>query len=168
MLMDFEVELREMQDDDIQHIFRGLSHPEVIQYYGVSFATLEETLEQMDWYRKLKETGTGIWWKILTDKNEFVGACGFNNMEKDKAEIGFWILPEFWKEGYAFRSVTYILNYGFTVLNLKKIEAFVDSRNEACIRFMDKLEFVFVKCIPEYEIKDGNPIDLNYYIKVLQ
>ena len=48
--------LRQIRQDDIQNIFKGLSHPEVIAYYGVSYKSLEETQEQIDWYKNLEET----------------------------------------------------------------------------------------------------------------
>lgn len=160
-------ELVPITDEDIHDIFRGLSHPEVIKYYGVSYKTLEATQEQMQWYKSLQEHQTGIWWKIVNETNEFVGACGFNDRQDDKAEIGFWILPEYWKQGYAVKAVTFALHYATTVMGLTKVEALVDTENRACIRFMDKLGFKFVRTITGYEIKDERPIDLVYYLKVL-
>ena len=52
--------LRQIVQEDIHDIFKGLSHPEVIKYYGVSYKTLEETQEQIDWYKGLEENETGI------------------------------------------------------------------------------------------------------------
>ena len=39
--------LRQIVQEDIHDIFKGLSHPEVIKYYGVSYQTLEDTKEQI-------------------------------------------------------------------------------------------------------------------------
>lgn len=87
--------LRQIQQNDIQNIYNGLSNPEVIKYYGISFSTLEATNEQMIWFKNLEETETGIWWAIRSKENDmFYGAGGFNGLSKEhkKAEIGFWLL----------------------------------------------------------------------------
>lgn len=41
--------LRQITQSDLPNIYKGLSHPKVIPYYGVSFESLEATQEQMDW-----------------------------------------------------------------------------------------------------------------------
>lgn len=47
--------LRQFADSDLENVFKGLSHPEVIKYYGVSFQTLEATKEQMLFFADLKK-----------------------------------------------------------------------------------------------------------------
>ncbi|WP_010227264.1 GNAT family N-acetyltransferase [Gillisia marina] len=101
MKTDSRIELRSITAADQENIFRGLSHPEVIKYYGISFKTFEATEEQMIWFQDLEKNETGKWWAIFnSETNEFLGAGGFNDLSKDlkKAEIGFWLLPEFWGE----------------------------------------------------------------------
>ena len=39
--------LRDILASDLEPIFLGLSHPEVIKYYGISYSSLEETKTQM-------------------------------------------------------------------------------------------------------------------------
>lgn len=55
------LQLRHIGDDDIVSIYKGLSNPEVIKYYGVSFHSLEATEKHMAFYRDLEQNGTGIW-----------------------------------------------------------------------------------------------------------
>ena len=78
--------LREIEDNDISNIYLGLSNPEVIKYYGVSFDSIESTKEQMEWYKE----STQMWWAICSkDNKEFIGAGGLNDIsvENKKAEI---------------------------------------------------------------------------------
>ena len=78
--------LRQIIDTDLEAIYKGLSHPEIIQYYGVQFSNLEATKEQMNWYSNLENTRTGIWWAICSKKeNHFLGAAGLNNIKDTKA-----------------------------------------------------------------------------------
>ncbi|GLB50188.1 GNAT family N-acetyltransferase [Neptunitalea lumnitzerae] len=158
--------LKKIERKDVLYVFSGLSNPDIIKYYGISFDTLEATQEQMIWYDDLLINDTGIWWKIVSKDNCFVGACGFNDMTKEKAEIGFWILPDFWKQGYAFAAVSLIVAFAFETLRLNQLEAFVDSRNRACLQLLSKLGFKHIKTYKNYEDTDGSLIDLELHVKV--
>lgn len=155
--------------EDKENIYKGLSHPDVIKYYGVSFHSLEATEEQMNWYRELEKNGTGIWWAICsTDGQIFYGAGGFNNLSKQhkKAEIGFWLLPEFWGKGLMQEAFPLICNYGFNQLGLHRIEGFVDSENSNCKKAVEKLNFKLEGIMRDCEIKNGKPLSIVIYSKL--
>ena len=85
--------LRPIVDSDLPKVFEGLSHPDVIRYYGVSFSTLEATKEQMTWFSDQEQKGTGRWWAVCeAESGAFLGTGGFTEWQSDhaKAEIGFW------------------------------------------------------------------------------
>lgn len=161
--------LRPIVSEDIQNIYKGLSHPDVIKYYGVSFHSLEATEEQMTWYRELEENETGIWWAICSLNGEiFYGAGGFNNLSKErkKAEIGFWLLPEFWSKGLMQEAFPLICNYGFEKLGLNRIEGFVDSENISCKKAIEKQNFKLERTMRDCEIKDGKFLSVDIYSRL--
>lgn len=161
--------LRNIIETDIHDIFKGLSHPEVIKYYGVSYQTLEATQEQMAWFRNLQKDETGIWFAICaTDNSKFYGAGGFNSLDKQskKAEIGFWLLPEYWQKGVMSEVFPELSKYAFSTLDLHRIEGFVDSENLACKAAMKKLNFVHEGTMRQCEIKDESFIDLEIYARL--
>ena len=161
--------LRPITQGDKQNIYKGLSHPDVIKFYGVSFHSLEATEEQMIWYRELQQNETGIWWAIYSaDGQTFYGAGGFNNLSKlhKKAEIGFWLLPEFWGNGLMQEAFPAICNYGFEELGLNRIEGFVDSENISCKKTIEKLNFKLEGTMRDCEIKDGKFISVAIYSKL--
>jgi ribosomal-protein-alanine N-acetyltransferase len=150
---------------DLENVFYGLSHPDVIKYYGVSFNTLEATKVQMEWFKNLEETETGIWWAIWSkDKKQFYGAGGLNDMDKTKAEIGFWLLPEFWGKGIMNEAMPLICNYAFTRLGLERIEGFVDPENSNCKSGLAKLNFEYKRTDPDCEMRDEKKISLDVYV----
>ncbi|MGY6648414.1 GNAT family N-acetyltransferase [Wenyingzhuangia sp. IMCC45574] len=53
--------LRQFSMEDLNHVFKGLSHPEVIKYYGINFTSLEKTKEQIQWFQQLEKEESGIW-----------------------------------------------------------------------------------------------------------
>ena len=158
--------LRQFTDNDLQNVYKGLSHPEVIKYYGISFASLEETKEQMSWFSQLEKDETGIWWAIESIENqEFCGAIGFNNLNKQhkRAEIGFWLLPESWKKGIISEVLPTVCDYAFESLGLHRVEAQVETENLACQNIMKKNNFLFEGTLNECEFKDGKYISLDLF-----
>ncbi len=158
--------LREILPSDQQKIFEGLSDKSVIKYYGVSYSTFKEARQQMDWYKNLIITQTGIWWGICSkDNEEMVGACGFNNTGKEhkKTELGYWLLPHYWKQGIMIEVIPSIINYAFDILALHRIEATVEIDNLSSKKLLGKLGFKYEGTLKECEFKNEKFIDLNYY-----
>jgi [ribosomal protein S5]-alanine N-acetyltransferase len=161
--------LREIEQSDIENIHKGLSHPEVTKYYDVSFPTLEATQEQMDWYADLKKNSTGLWWGVYSkESGAFCGAGGYNGLVKEhrKAEIGFWLLPEYWGQGIMQEVMPKIFELGFELLNLNRIEGFVHGENQNCKKALEKINFQHEGTMRECEIKDGKFIDVEIYAKI--
>jgi ribosomal-protein-alanine N-acetyltransferase len=161
--------LRQFIATDLENVFKGLSHPQVIKYYGVKYDTLEATRAQMEFFADLEKNGTGIWWAVCSlDNKSFYGAGGLNglNQEHKKAEIGFWLLPDFWNKGIMKEAIPLIYNYGFEKLGLHRIEGLVETDNSACKNVMSKLHFTHEGTMRDCEIKDGNFISLDIYAKL--
>jgi ribosomal-protein-alanine N-acetyltransferase len=158
--------LRQFTDDDLGNVYQGLSHPDVIRYYGVSFDSLEATKEQMEWFKDLEAEEKGIWWAIVSkDRQIFYGAGGLNSLDKanHKAEIGFWLLPEYWGQGIMKEAMPRICDYAFTRLGLHRIEGFVDSQNKNCKNGLAKLDFHYEGTMRDCEHKNGEYISIDIY-----
>jgi ribosomal-protein-alanine N-acetyltransferase len=161
--------LRPIVESDISNVFKGLSHPDIIKHYGVSYQTLEDTKEQMKFFYNLEKEGTGIWWAICSlDNNIFYGAGGLNSLSKEhkKAEIGFWLLKEYWGQGIMTEIMPLICKYGFDNLGLHRIEGFVEADNLNCKNGMKKLDFHHEGTMKDCEIKNGKFISLDIYAKI--
>ncbi|MEM9837162.1 MAG: GNAT family protein [Bacteroidota bacterium] len=157
--------LREIVAADINDIYRGLSDPLVIKHYGVSYATLAATAEQMEWYQQAEQH----WWAICSpDGQTFYGAGGLNDISTThhKAEIGLWLLPPYWGKGIMTEALPLICDYGFTQLGLHRIEGFVESNNHNCKRAMAKLDFTLEGTMRDCEVKDGAYISVDIYSKL--
>ena len=62
------IRLDPVTDTDLPHIYRGLSDPRVVAYYGVSYDSLAACRAQMDWYAELTRTGRGAW-HLIRDRH---------------------------------------------------------------------------------------------------
>ena len=163
------LELRQITEADLDNIFRGLSHPDVIRHYGVSYSTLDDTWEQLEWYAELERTHSGIWWAIIwAETGQFCGAIGYNNLSREhkKAELGFWLLPEFWKKGIIQEALEPVLKYAFKELHLHRIEAFVETENISSQKALQKQHFQQEGILRDSEIKDGRFISVAIFSKL--
>lgn len=157
--------LKEIKDSDIHKIYEGLSDPEVTKFYDVHFSTLEETEEQMAWYRQLKENETGKWWGIYNNQENFCGTGGFYDWDKanKKAEFGIWLLKPFWGQGIMNKALPIFFDKGFNEMDLNRIEAYVYHNNEKCKKALEKSYFKYEGTMKEYEMKDDIPIDMDIF-----
>ena len=163
--------LRKFAATDLEKVYKGLSHPEIIKYYGVHYDSLEATKEQMTWFATLEKNGTGIWWAVCSKTDgTFLGAGGLYNLSRKhkKAEIGFWLLPEYWSKGFMNEAMPLILDYAFQSLKLHRIEGFVETKNKNCKKAVAKLNFKHEGTMVNCEIKNGVFISLDIYAKLEQ
>lgn len=161
--------LRRFTEADLPQLYVGLSHPDIIKYYGVSYDSLEATRAQLQFFAELENEGTGIWWAICSpDDTVFYGAGGLNNLSHThrKAEIGFWLMTEYWGRGIMTEALPLICAYGFDQFDLHRIEGFVESDNQPCKQAMRKLDFSWEGTLRECEWKADRFISLDVYAKI--
>ena len=118
---------------------------------------------------RFKKNNTGKWWAVCSPDNTiFYGAGGLNNYSSlhKKAEIGFWLLPEFWGQGIMTAAIPLICNYAFNKMDVHRIEGIVESENHACRKALQKMNFSYEGTMKECEIKNGNFIDLDIYAMI--
>lgn len=162
--------LRQIKPEDQQFIFEGLSHPDVIPFYGVRYDSFEATKTQMDWYKKMLFDGTGIPWKIVdkqTAENIGVISIYFYKPEHNKAEIGFWLLPQYWNKGFASEALNATIDYWKNKKNLHRLEGFVEEGNTASRKLLEKAGFLYEGIMRDCEIKNGKYISLFIYSLIL-
>jgi ribosomal-protein-alanine N-acetyltransferase len=161
--------LRRIVETDLDWLLASLSDPEVVRYYGVSFYDQEGIREQLNWYDNLLETGTGIWWAISTPQDPaLIGAVGMNNLSlaHRKAEVGFWLLPAYWKQGVIKEAFQQVLDYAFMTLELHRLEAWVETENVASMKVLEKQGFRREGTLVDCEVKNDRSISLHIYARL--
>ena len=161
--------LRQITQPDLHQIFEGLSHEAVVRYYGVSYYTLAAAQTQLNWYHALYAQQTGIWWGMCTPENiELIGACGLSNLSRRhrKAEIGFWLLPDYWDRGLMSEAAAACIDFAFREMRLHRLEAYVEVPNRASAGLLQKLRFSREGIFRDYEYKNGQFITIACYSRL--
>jgi acetoacetyl-CoA synthetase len=78
--------------------------------------------------------------------------------------IGYWIHPDYWNNGYATEAARAIINFGFSELNATNITTAHAISNSASKRVIEKLGFKFTRENPRGYIKSGEPVAEYEYV----
>ncbi|GGX08039.1 GNAT family N-acetyltransferase [Undibacterium macrobrachii] len=162
--------LRQIQASDRAQIFAGLSNSRVIAYYGISYTSELATQEQIDWYAYLEKTQTGCWWAICDAHRpeKLFGACGIYEIDSvnNNAEIGYWLLPEYWGFGVMHECLLSILHFAFDDLQLHRVHAEVEPANIASAKLLQKLGFVHEGRRRQIARREDAYLDLDLYARL--
>jgi [ribosomal protein S5]-alanine N-acetyltransferase len=162
--------LQEIVPEDQQFIYEGLSHPRIIPFYGVRYESFEDTKKQMEWYEKSYAEDTGGPWKII-DKNskEKIGVVAYYKHDKQhrKAEVGFWIFPQYWSKGIITECLEAVIDYCRKEKRIHRLEAFVENGNIASMKVLEKTGFAHEGQFRECEWKNEKFIDLQVFGLIL-
>lgn len=155
--------MRQMTAGDTQKVYEGLSDKKVIRYYGVSYQSLTATEAQMEWYEELWMQKTGLWWAVCDRETKaFLGACGFNyyKPELKQAEVGYWLLPQYWGKGYASEALQTAMDFILRETDVERVEAYIERGNNDSDKLLKKHGFVQERIMENCELKNDKWITL--------
>jgi len=86
-----------------------------------------------------------------------LGGVGLHAIEESaaRAEVGYWLGPEYWGQGYATEAVNLVVRSAFRSLGLHRIEARVYPWNQASIRLARRCGFRYEGRLRDEVQKDG-------------
>lgn len=101
-------------------------------------------------------------WAITKVNDEYLlgGIRLIPNETFNSAELGFWIGKSYWRKGYTLESAEKVIEFGFMVLNLNRINAHAMNTNRSSISLLEKLGFAQEGYHPEMVIKWGEYKDV--------
>lgn len=79
-----------------------------------------------------------LWGIISKENNAFLGECGIR-LNNSIGEIHCTLSPEHWGKGVAYQTLQAIIQYNFTQLGIRTIEASIITENNRSIRLAQKL-----------------------------
>lgn len=107
-----------------------------------------------------------IYWAISTKNNEkLIGTICLWNFSEDKdiAELGFELFPQLQGKGIMHEALVQIIEYGFEILNLIKLDACTNQRNIPSIKLLEKNNFILQKTFEEKHSITGESLSTVIY-----
>lgn len=97
---------------------------------------------------------------------ELLGVIGLNCIERDQAEIGYWVAPAFWNTGYASEAVNALL--AANPIGCSTIFAEVFQDNPASARVLTNAGFEYIGDAETHSVARGANVETWTYIRKMQ
>ncbi|WP_077214338.1 GNAT family N-acetyltransferase [Bacillus dakarensis] len=155
--------LRKIELTDAKSIFNYFSKNEVTKFYDLeTFSSEQEAIELIHSllyrYKAKKQIRWGIQPK---DRLGIIGSCGFHALELEhfKAEIGYELHPDYWNKGIMTEVIQRVVEYGFTNLELNRVEAFYEPLNHGSQKVLEKNGFKIEGILKKRFLEKGKFVD---------
>ena len=156
-----------MDERDAAAHYAVFSDPEVARYWSSGpWTALDQAREHIAGVLAAYADGSGMRLGIeLRATGELIGSASLHRFvdASRRCELGYALTRAHWGRGYVSEALRALLNFGFSALDLNRVEADIDPRNDASARVLDKLGFQKEGYMPERWIVQGEPADTVYY-----
>jgi ribosomal-protein-alanine N-acetyltransferase len=137
--------LRPLTQADAPDLYELRSDPRVMRYHSTmpwQSVELAHALIERDQKAMVEGEYARFGIQRLGD-GKFLGSCGLFNLDQQcrRAEIGYELNFAAWGFGYVHEALMKLIAFGFTEMNLNRIEADVAPRNERSARCLERLGF---------------------------
>ncbi|MGF7049013.1 RimJ/RimL family protein N-acetyltransferase [Paenibacillus sp. DS2015] len=138
------VYLRPVEVEDAANYYKILYQPDVRRLTGTQAIF---TLSQVTAYLESKggDSSSILLWIAVRDTNEHIGDIAFQDIDRNNRSANIRIAingDEHQGKGYGSEALRLLLDYGFGILNLHRIELNVFSYNGRALHVYEKLGFV--------------------------
>ena len=139
--------LRKMSRRDAADMFEYSKNPNVTEYLLWSpHPDRNYTSRYLAYIQSRYRSGDFFDWAVVWEESgKMIGTCGFTrfNYDANSAEVGYVLNPDFWGIGVAPEAVRAVMQFGFSELDLHRIEAKYMVGNGRSSRVMEKLGMSF-------------------------
>lgn len=139
--------LREVRESDAPEYFILRKDPRILEYIGREPAV--EEAEALAHIRLIAEgiaINDKINWGICLkeDPDKIIGTIGYWRFTPQhyRVELGYVLMPEYWRKGYMKETILAVLDYAFDVMKVHSIEANIDPDNLASAAVLRATGFV--------------------------
>jgi ribosomal-protein-alanine N-acetyltransferase len=159
--------LRRLDLDDAPDVFAYASDPEVSRYTTwEAHKTIQDSLAFLMSAIELYKTFQVAPWGMEHKREaKIIGTCGFVywNLRHRRAEIAYALARPYWNQGYTTEAVRAVLDFGYRVMGLNRIEARCDVPNVASARVMEKAGMKFEGVLRRHMFVKNTYVDLKMY-----
>lgn len=162
------IELSPPSEDDIDFLLTGVNHPKIRRYISIfRMPYTAERYEEELW--PYDTDGDNATFLIVPREGETAGEpVGSAQLapitERDGyANLGIWLHPDEWGNGYALEAGARLIEYGFNSLRLHRITASAAAPNDASIRLCERLDFRHEGTAREAQFLEGEYVNVERF-----
>ncbi|MFD6417056.1 GNAT family N-acetyltransferase [Streptomyces sp. NPDC060194] len=138
--------LRPFEDGDAGELVALHSNADVMRYWdSPPWTDPARAARFLARSREMAEAGDGV--RVVMERAEdgaFVGWCTLHEWNPDfrSVKLGYCLGEAMWGRGYGTEAARAVLGWAFDTLDLNRVQAEVDTRNDGSARVLEKLGFV--------------------------
>ena len=139
--------LRKVLLDDMEDMFEYSCDHEITKFLTWSpHPDTRHTVEYLNYLQARYRTGDFYDWAVVLRENgKMIGTCGFTRFDyaNNSAEIGYVLNGAYHGQGIATEALKKVIEFGFSRMNLNRIEGKYMIENAASRRVMEKCGMTF-------------------------
>lgn len=152
--------LRDIQENDFEEIHAFGRDPESTRYLVAGPMNIQgakefiqESIDNAKEENRLK-FDLAI---CLKKNNKLIGTCDLhiNKPKHKEATIGYCLNKDYWNNGYATETAKALIKFGFRKLDIHRIRALCDTRNEASVKVLEKSGMTKEGTLREHKYQQG-------------
>ena len=159
--------LRPFRKGDAAPLFDIFSDTEVVRFWSAAAWTDVKQADQMidEALQGADNNGILRYAIALTETDALIGICNLRGFfeQNRRCELGYALGRAWWGRGFAAEALEALLGHAFGPLDLNRIEADIDPRNDASARLLERLGFRQEGYMPERWIVHGEKADTAFY-----
>lgn len=142
--------IRELSVEDIKELYNIYQNKEAYQYIDEMEDYLEIEIEKHKAYIKNVYAfyGYGLWGVFSKTTKALIGRCGIQNQTidgKTEIELSYMLDQQHWGYGYALECCKSVLHYAYDTLDIQRVAAVIDKRNQRSIHVAQNLCMILEK-----------------------
>jgi [ribosomal protein S5]-alanine N-acetyltransferase len=148
------------------HAMENFSDNELMDFFGLDEKGLEKQKSQQAGGLTTFNKSFVNFYPIDKYTGKVIGWCGYHTWytDHDRAEIGYYLnADEHKRKGYMTEILRAVLYYGFSQMNLHRVEALTATYNTASIKTLEKFGFTYEGLLREHYLVDGKHEDSPIY-----
>jgi len=138
------ISFRKLESKDLSDHVRWFNDPEVSQYLGEQIRNGTTLEKQKKWFSSASKDNASKTFVIEVDKKPVgnVSLIEINNIDKNAGVSVFIGEKEYWGKGVAKKALEFIIDQGFTNIDIHKLWIHVFEPNKRAIKFYKKTGFI--------------------------
>ncbi|MFB6150493.1 MAG: GNAT family N-acetyltransferase [Haloarculaceae archaeon] len=157
-----QVRLNPVEEEDLAFLLECINDPRVRR--GIASYRPTNREQEAEWFEGIAESDDEEHF-LLTAAGDRAGIVGLHDVDEvfGNAEIGYYVHPEHWGNGYATDAVRQVAAYAFEERRLHRVSAKCFADNDASRRVLEKVGFEREGTLREGAFVRGEYVDLYQY-----
>ena len=159
--------LRALTAGDAEAVFAYSWDPEVARYTGWEpAASIEDAQAFIDSVLRQYHAGQPAGWGVVHRADQrLIGTCGFSAYSPISGSgfLSYALARQYWGEGLTTEAVLEVLDFGFTVMGLHRVQATCIVDNVGSWRVMEKAGMRYEGVLKGLAVKHGQRWDMKVY-----